>query len=204
MTAHNSPANRTTFAQDAWLERILAVSLAVVVGLTLGSAIYVAEFYVHEAGHMFYGSVDGVLNHHPNRYTISNWAPVTVLGLPIHVPQQTRLVTGTPSAGFVLGGPILVVIVSGAACLVTQWKRKGRVVWLIFAALFLQELTANVLCGTDHLWPGTLTACAPDAVLGHWPTIGGLLLFGGCVLLVYPGLRATAPKWLAAIAQPQH
>jgi hypothetical protein len=151
-----------------------------------------ASFYVHEGGHMLYGYIDGRITGHHNQFRISNWETMRIFGVPLPVPQQTRQVAGTLSVGFILGGPLLVVVVAGAACALSFAKTRRKAIWLVFAGFYLQELLGNVFCGTDHVWPGHLAACTTNPFLLHWDIPAQLMLAVGLFWALHPTIAPRA------------
>ena len=153
--------------------------------------IYSASFYVHEGGHIAYGFLgnfieDGTIT----KFSIENWIDAPILKF-IKLPQRTKIIEGTGSANFALGGIIMVILVSLFFALsyyrLSKSKNK-KYVFLIPIIFAIHEISGNLICGTDNFTGLPLSICGS---FFHFLTKSSIwLLAGTFMVLFYPSFKA--------------
>jgi hypothetical protein len=114
--------------------------------------------FIHETGHIVFGSLDGLMRGERTSFTISAWSK-GILTPEIPLPQQTKIIQGKGSLNFALGGPIFTILVF-LALSAYGYIRSKKLYWFIpFICISLIEISGNVICGTDNLYFGPLSIC---------------------------------------------
>lgn len=119
---------------------------------------FLVEPYIHETGHIIFGSADGLLKGNLNTFTITYWNNHPLFGF-IKTPQQVKITHGTGSPNFVLGGPLFSMLIFFGLSLFGYSLSKEKKWFLIFLSIATFELSGNVICGTDNLIGGPLSFC---------------------------------------------
>ena len=114
--------------------------------------------YIHESGHIFLGFSDGIIKGEINRFSISVWQDHPFFPF-IKLPQQTKILQGTPSFNFILGGPIFTIFVFLWLSFIGYFNSKEKKWFLIFIGVFIFEISGNIICGTDNFYNNTLSFC---------------------------------------------
>jgi hypothetical protein len=107
---------------------------------------------------MVFGFADGLIKGNVTTFTITSWVNHPFLKLPI-LPQQTRVVNGTGSLNFAMGGPIFSILIFLGLSLFA-YLRSGRKIWfLLFLSILIFEVSGNIICGTDNPFNNPLSMC---------------------------------------------
>jgi hypothetical protein len=147
--------------------------------------LYSASFYVHEGGHIAYGFLGNFIEDGSiTKFTIENWIEAPILKF-IKLPQRTKIVEGTGSANFALGGVIMVILVSTFFAFsyyrLSKSKNK-KYVFLIPIIFAIHEISGNVLCGTDNFTSLPLSICGP---FFHFLTKSSIWLLTGAFMVLF-------------------
>ena len=139
-------------------KNLFAIGIFIVsFGIFLGG-FFLFIHYIHEVGHMVFGFADGLIKGNVTTFTITSWVNHPFLKLPI-LPQQTKVVNGTGSLNFAIGGPIFSILVFLGLSLFA-YMRSGRKLWfLLFISILIFEVSGNIICGTDNLFGNPLSVC---------------------------------------------
>lgn len=133
-----------------WILIVIITLSSLLLSMFLTPLIYCSSFYVHEGGHILFGKADSWIKGNQSNFEIS--ATVNCPFIPFwNIPQQTRIIKGASSVNFILGGPLLVllVVISVSYFLCNLTGRK--IYWVLFPIFLFHEFFGNFLCGTDNL-----------------------------------------------------
>jgi hypothetical protein len=114
--------------------------------------------YIHETGHILFGFGNSLLSGNATHFTISAWMSHPLLRF-IPLPQQTKIVSGTGSANFALGGPFFMILIFLGISLFAYLKSRNPLWFLIFFSIVLFEISGDIICGTDNLINSPLAIC---------------------------------------------
>jgi len=140
--------------------------ISFILSLYCGVLVYCSYFFVHESGHIIFGSLGGVyVNGTLPNFEIGNWMQCPAMPY-FMIPQQTRMTSGQPTIAFVLGGIILTEIVAmGVAAYLYLVSKQWKAIYLLIPLFFLiHEIIGNFLCGTDNFDSKPLEICRESLV----------------------------------------
>jgi hypothetical protein len=166
------------------------IFILLVVSFLASIFVYSASFYVHEGGHITYGFLgnfieDGTIT----KFTIENWVDAPILKF-IKLPQRTKIIEGTGSANFALGGVIMVILVSiffAFSYYKLSKSKNKKYVFLIPIVFAIHEISGNIICGTDNFIGLPLSICGS---FFHFLTKSSIwLITGAFMILFYHGLK---------------
>ncbi|MFH2020592.1 MAG: hypothetical protein ABIJ34_04210 [archaeon] len=135
-----------------------AFLVALVPAYLIGVATYCGQFYVHEAGHMFFGSFDNLIHGIPSEYRITAYTSCPTMEF-FKIPHQVLMVEGKPSLNYALGGSIVVMVVVVFLTLITYKLTKNKIAFGFPALFLIHEIFGNNLCGTDNIRGAPLEIC---------------------------------------------
>jgi hypothetical protein len=173
--------------------KVVAMGFAVALSLVFGPLLYCAAFYIHEFGHIFFGTIGNLYFYQkiiiPH---VINWINCCF----IPVPQQTYNGIEPASGIFRLGGSlfIFITITLGSLYFYAKTKNQNKVYVFLFPLIFtIHELIGNALCGTDNLAGSQYSFCG-------WQVIKSIpfpyLLCIPILLLSYPYFKEKVCVWL--------
>lgn len=173
-------------SQKFWeyYSKSFSLVLSIFIGFFIAFIIYYFSFYIHEFGHILYGFFDNIFLHGQIPVIkITNWIDYPFLNL--RVPQQTKVIEGVISGGFVFGGMVFVLLVSSVISWIL-YKAYKKKTYLAFPFVFLfYEFFGNFLCGTDNLQHAHSSICS-YAILDYWVWVFYILFLIPIVILLYP------------------
>ena len=132
--------------------------------------------YIHETGHILFGSMDGLYKGEINKFTISNWRDYPLIPF-IKTPREVRLINGRSSLNFAMGGPIFVIILFAGLSFFAYLRSRKKKWFFLFGGIFIFELSGNIICGTDNWTRTSLNVC--NHSLDMFLQGLGVLLFAG-------------------------
>lgn len=141
-------------------EQLKFMVVFVVVGFFFFGLFFLITPYIHETGHIIFSLGDGLLKGKVNSFSINHYMAFPGTSLNI-LPQQTKIINGTGSLNFKLGGPIFTMIVFLGLSLLGYILSKKKVWFLLFFAIVLFEVSGNIVCGTDNFYGAPLSMCNP-------------------------------------------
>lgn len=145
--------NPLKLSKNLFATGIFIVSFCIFLGV-----FFLFTNYIHEVGHMVFGFADGIIKGNVTTFTITSWINHPFLKIPI-LPQQTKVVNGTGSLNFAMGGPIFDILVFLGLSLFA-YLRSGRKLWfLLFFSILIFEISGNIVCGTDNPFGNPLSIC---------------------------------------------
>ena len=145
--------NSLKLSKNLFATGIFIVSFCIFLGI-----FFLFTHYIHEVGHMVFGFADGLIKGNVTTFTITSWVNHPFLKLPI-LPQQTKVVNGTGSLNFAMGGPIFSILIFLGLSLFA-YLRSGRKLWfLLFFSILIFEISGNIVCGTDNPFGNPLSIC---------------------------------------------
>ena len=185
------------------IQKILLIFAIICIGifccLLVGNIFVISTFYFHESGHFFFANVlNLVLNSqlpgvHFGTINISAPFPYPFPGLfELSVPQSTSVSLGIHYRSIGLGGPFFVFVFTFAICLLLYYYISSpfrKAIFCIPIILLVQQVLANILCGTDNLGncPGAFPSC--NEIVGYsqilTPYLVAIVLF---VVFFFPML----------------
>ena len=142
------------------IERLIFMLVFILLFMLFFWLFFLTTHYIHETGHILFGFANGLLKGKVNSFDIGNWVgdPLTHF---IPLPQQTRIIDGTGSLNFRLGGPLLTMIVFLGLSAFGYMLSKKKAWFLLFFAIVLFEVSGNIICGTDNFYGYPLSMCNP-------------------------------------------
>lgn len=126
--------------------KIEGMLISLLIAFFVAVLIYCFSFYVHEVGHIVYGSFNSLLRGEPLNFTITNWINCPIFTF-IKLPQQTF---GKKSLNFAFGGIIFTILVTTFVSGLFHKKTKNKLYWLFPVIFTYEEFFGNFLCGTDN------------------------------------------------------
>ncbi len=131
--------------------KIIIFLLSVLFAFVLLYIFHSAFLYVHESGHIIFGSIGGFIQvGYVPSFKISNWIEC-IPSINVMCPQQTIILEKEANTlGYRIGGPLLVIILSYVIGLLLACKTKDNRYFAIPVIFFFYELVENFLCGTDN------------------------------------------------------
>lgn len=170
-------------------KKYLGISLSIIGSIISAIIIhfiyYYFIFYIHEAGHILFGSIGSlIMGIKPNFY-ISNWMNYELLPF-LKIPQQTIVTPYT----FILpyGGIIMTLLMVSLISYILSKSLKNKL-FLYFIPLFVfHEIILNFLFGTDNWLRAPLI---PKLALGNIFNFFSILLI---ILIIYPLIKKTLIK----------
>ena len=145
--------DRLKLSKNLFAIGIFFVSFCIFLGI-----FFLITNYIHETGHMVFGFADGLIKGNVTTFTISSWINHPFLHLPI-LPQQTKIVNGTPSLNFAMGGPIFMILLFLGLSLFAYARSRNKLWFLLFISILIFEVSGNIICGTDNPLGNPLSIC---------------------------------------------
>ena len=105
--------------------------------------------FIHETGHMLFGTLGSLLNGRYASFTFSNWVSIPCIPF-VKFPQQTQILSGYKTGGFILGGTFLILLFSFLISFVLIRRNRPFLALFFFLTFSLYELIGNFICGTDN------------------------------------------------------
>ena len=93
-----------------------------------------------------------------NHFKITNWINHPLIPI-IKTPQQTKPVDNLGSLNFAMGGPAFTILIFLGLSFYAYLRSKDKKWFLLFLAIFLFEVSGNIICGTDNWINGPLSIC---------------------------------------------
>jgi len=116
-------------------------------------------FYVHEFGHMLFGSTNTIITEgHLSKTAISVWIDHPLLPF-VKLPQQTKVLDGKGSVNFIFGGIIFTILISLLIAFYGYRFSKDKLWFLFPVPIMIHEIFGNYFCGTDNFTNNPLTIC---------------------------------------------
>ena len=135
-----------------------AFLVALLPAFLIGNLTYCSHFYIHEAGHIIFGSIDNLIHGRTSSYQITATDSCPSMEF-FKTPHQVLMTKGNPSLTYALGGSITVMVVVVFLTLYVYKLTKNKASYA-FPVLFLaHEIFGNNLCGTDNIRGGALEIC---------------------------------------------
>ncbi|MFH0874712.1 MAG: hypothetical protein V1859_02155 [archaeon] len=135
-----------------------AFLVALIPAYLIGVATYCGHFYIHEAGHMIFGSFDNLIHGRPSEYRITTYSSCPSMEF-FKIPHQVLMAEGKPSLNYALGGSITVMIVIVFLTLITYKLTKNKLSYAFPFLFLIHEIFGNNLCGTDNIRGAPLDIC---------------------------------------------
>jgi hypothetical protein len=121
-------------------------------------SLFFFTFYLHEAGHVIFGFSNDLLQGKISSFAITSHVNHPFLPF-IHLPQQTRALSGVSSLNFAMGGPIFNILIFLGISFIA-FQRSGKKFWfLLFLSVLVFEVSGNIVCGTDNFVGNPLSIC---------------------------------------------
>lgn len=159
----------------------LRMIASIVITLAFFVIISFTGYAVHEFGHRLVGSVGSF--YHTGKlpeFSTTGWDNCTGVSF-ILCPQQTKMISGVPTAGMAYGGPFLVIL-TVALVSASLYKRSKNALFVLFPVLYaINEITGNIICGTDNVSGAPLAACSQLPI----PEIAAFSILGAALLVFY-------------------
>ena len=179
---------------------LLSSLSSMLIAIVLLGTLYPFTFYLHESGHILFGTMHGKLFGYETEYAISNWETEKIMNvIPIIVPQQTVVLQGRFSSWFIFGGSILIMGFSTLLAALLRRKVNSRWVWGIPAAFLFHELTGNYLCGTDNLMRQPYAICQSSAFSWLYPKLFLMVMCSVIAVLLYPKVKSILLRYLSVL-----
>lgn len=125
------------------------IGITLFLSLLTAVLFYSLTFYIHEAGHVIFGSLIQLSRLKMPIPVISNWIFLWNI---IPLPQQTKVLGLGHNTLFAFGGSIF-ILTAIIWITIKLFDRRKKHTWLILAlpfVFFMHELTGNFLYGTDN------------------------------------------------------
>lgn len=107
---------------------------------------------------MVFGFADGLIKGNVTTFTITSWVNHPFLKISI-LPQQTKIVNGTGSLNFAMGGPIFSILIFLGLSLFAYLRSERKLWFLLFLSILIFEISGNIVCGTDNPFGNPLSIC---------------------------------------------
>lgn len=120
---------------------------------------YCSIFYVHEAGHMAYGTLDNLINGKPSKFEITAGTTCPMLDF-FKIPSQTTMRQGNLSLNYIFGGSILTILAVSFLSYIVYKFTKNKASFLFIVLFLYHEIMGNFLCGTDNILGRPYNICS--------------------------------------------
>lgn len=121
-------------------------------------SLFFFSFYIHESGHIIFGFLSNLLQEKIALLQVSATIEHPTFNF-INLPQQIKIVSGSGSLLFVLGGIILNLLVFFGISLLGYTKSRKKYWWLLFISILIFEISGNFICGTDNPFGSPYALC---------------------------------------------
>jgi len=157
----------------------------------------IISFYIHEFGHIIFGILNDIISGQPiQNYTISHWiSPIPGLWM----PQQTRIIQGTASVNYVLGGILLTIIFWIIIFLIFYNKSNSKTRFILLIVpifIMIEQFIINFICGTDNPLGHPFEVCHQNIVISQffqWSFVILIILF---ILIIFPSIQFKLNNWV--------
>ena len=142
-------------------------TIAIILSFFFMLLLYWGTFWIHEGGHIAYGKLSNWYEGRSSEFKITSWKTLPYLTF-LEYPQQTRMIEGTPTLAFALGGPIFVILVIIFFVHTLYKITKRKIFWAFIALFIFHEIFGNFLCGTDNPNGNAYAVCQNILVQNWW------------------------------------
>ncbi|MBI2657404.1 hypothetical protein HYX08_01775 [Candidatus Woesearchaeota archaeon] len=132
--------------KNKFLSYLIFLLIVLLPSIFIAILLFCSSYYIHEAGHIFFGFIDNLFHLKLISPYISNYVDCLFL----NVPQQTRNIAD--STLFALGGSLFSLLLFGMIAYYSN-KRLGKsAIWayMILISYSFREIIFNIIFGTDN------------------------------------------------------
>jgi hypothetical protein len=129
-----------------YLGIFLTFLISIIIAIPFHLIYYYFTFYIHEAGHIFFGTIGSIIEGKIPNYKINNW--ITYDSLPfLKIPQTTK---GTLNFLLPYGGSLMILIIISLISYILSEKLNTKIFFLFIPLFIFHELIFNFIYGTDN------------------------------------------------------